>query len=384
MNIESRLTKNAFAASCFGMMFFGITMVALGCVLPTLSEQLALTTGHKATLAFTLTSSILVGSIIFGPVCDRYGHRALFLSSCFSVLLGITGIAFATSLHLLIVSYVLIGVGGGVLNGQTNTIVSDLYSSEKLRGARLSLLGAFYGVGAMSITLLVWLFGNHIDITYVLLAIAILLAMGTAFCFKVQFPAPKQPQSFPLRDAFRLLRNPMLVMLSLVLLFQSSIESVTNNLATTYFSHIEHAVLLLTVMMAALIMARFALIWIAKRMTQNHILYSFLSITVCGFLIMPFAQTLPVAMLAMVLVGFGISATYPVVLGHLGAKFNKLSGTAFGIAISIALAGSSVINAFVGGLLLNYYPYVMITAVLIMVILCRLGINRRKHTTKKN
>ena len=61
MNIESRLTKNAFAASCFGMMFFGITMVALGCVLPTLSEQLALTTGHKATLAFTLTSSILVG-----------------------------------------------------------------------------------------------------------------------------------------------------------------------------------------------------------------------------------------------------------------------------------------------------------------------------------
>lgn len=376
--MDNRFTKNAYAAACFGMMFFGITMVALGTVLPSLSDRLALGDAHKASLAFTLTASILVGSMVFGPVCDRYGHRGLFLSSCISVLLGIVGISLAHDLSLLVVSYVLIGIGGGVLNGQTNTIVSDLYTSEKLRGARLSLLGAFYGLGAMSITLLVGLLGAHIDLTYLLLTIALLLAVGIAFCFKVQFPAPKQMQSFPLGEAFRMLRNPVLLTLSCVLLFQSSIENVTNNFATTYFSHVPGSVLLLTVMMAALIVARFVLIWVSKRVTQNHILYSFFTVVVCGFAIMPWADTLPLAMLAMALVGFGISATYPVVLGNIGARFNELSGTAFGIALSVALAGSSVINAFVGLQLQEYYPYVMIVAVMMMAVLFYTGTHYRK------
>ena len=82
--MDEKSTIKSFVAACFGMMFFGITMVALGSVLPSLSERLLLTVANKATLAFTLTTSTLVGSMLFGPVCDRYGHRALFLSSCCS------------------------------------------------------------------------------------------------------------------------------------------------------------------------------------------------------------------------------------------------------------------------------------------------------------
>ena len=376
--MDEKSTIKSFVAACFGMMFFGITMVALGSVLPSLSERLLLTVANKATLAFTLAASTLVGSMLFGPVCDRYGHRALFLSSCCSVLVGIALIAIATTMPMLLLAYVLIGVGGGVLNGQTNTIVSDLYADEQVRGARLSLLGAFYGLGAMSITLLVGLLGDHVNYTYTLLGISAVLAIGTALCFGVKFPAPKITQSFPLSEAVKLLRNPILVTLSLVLLFQSSIESVTNNLATTYFSHIHGAVLLLTVMMVALIMARFVLIWLSKKMSQDRILYTFFAIMLCGFAMMPFVRNLGEAMAAMVLAGFGLSATYPVVLGQLGARFNKLSGTAFGIAISIALAGSSVINAFVGGLLLDFYPYVMIAAVVMMGVLYSFGATHGK------
>ena len=376
--MDEKSTIKSFVAACFGMMFFGITMVALGSVLPSLSERLLLTVANKATLAFTLTASTLVGSMLFGPVCDRYGHRVLFLSSCCSVLVGIALIAIATTMPMLLLAYVLIGVGGGVLNGQTNTIVSDLYADEQVRGARLSLLGAFYGLGAMSITLLVGLLGDHVDYTCTLLGISAVLAIGTALCFGVKFPAPKLTQSFPLREAVKLLRNPILVTLSLVLLFQSSIESVTNNLATTYFSHIHGAVLLLTVMMVALITARFVLIWLSKKMSQDRILFTFFAIMLCGFVMMPFVRNLGEAMAAMVLAGFGLSATYPVVLGQLGARFNKLSGTAFGIAISIALAGSSVINAFVGGLLLDFYPYVMIAAVVMMGVLYSFGATHDK------
>ena len=74
-------------------------------------------------------------------------------------------------------------------------------------------------------------------------------------------------------------------------------------------------------------------------------------------------------MVAMALVGIGTAATYPVVLGRLGARFKQLSGTAFGIAITIALAGSTLLNALVGGLLLHIYPYVMMACVALMALL---------------
>ena len=365
--------NNAFAAACFGMMFFGITMVALGSILPSLSQHLELSSVHIATLASTLTASILAGSVIFGPVCDTYGHRALFFSSCFAVVAGLAGIAIAESFEILLISYVLIGMGGGVLNGQTNTIASDLYDDESTRSARLSLLGAFYGVGAIAITLLVGTLGDIIHYQYLLLSLVVLLGIGSVLCFKAKFPAPTHAQSFPLRDVFRMLRSPSLVVLSLVLLFESSIESVTNNLVTSYFAGMKGVVLLLTVMMAALTVARFFLTWLSKRMKPNVILYSFFAVLFAGFALLPAASTIAVAMIAMVLIGFGTAATYPIVLGQLGTRFKRLSGTAFGIAISIALAGSSLINAFVGGLLLQYYPYVMMVAVLAMAVLYRTG-----------
>ncbi|MGM9803468.1 MAG: MFS transporter [Muribaculaceae bacterium] len=371
-----------FVAACFGMTFFGITMVALGMALPSLDQRLSLTIANKATLAFTLPASILAGSLIFGPVCDRYGHRALFLLSCLSVLLGLTGIAIANSMPVLITGYVFIGLGGGVLNGQTNTIVSDLYDNERARTVHLSILGAFYGLGAMFITILVGALSN-VNATFLLLALVVALVPGVLLCFKVKFPAPKQPQSFPILEAVKLLRSPVLVLLSLVLLFESSVESVTNNLATTYFSHINGAVLLITVMMASLTVARLVLIMLSSFMKPSHLLYTFFAILVAGFATMPSAQTWLEAMVSMALVGIGTAATYPIVLAHLGDCFKQLSGTAFGIAISIALMGSSLVNALVGAVLLQYFPQVMATAVVLMAALYFAGTHMR-HNKKTN
>ncbi len=381
--MENNQRNKTFAAACYGMMFFGITMVALGSILPSLATRLDLTDINKATLASTLSGGILIGSLIFGPVCDRYGHRALFLGSCISVLLGMAGIALSPSFEMLIISYILIGVGGGVLNGQTNTIASDLYDDEKTRGARLSLLGAFYGVGAIAITVLVGLLGNNVDYKYTLLSLAAVLTLGTLLCFTVKFPAPKQAQSIPLSEVSKVLGSPVLIILAFVLLCESSVESVTNNFATSYFSHINNVVLLLTVMMVALTIARFVLSWLSKHLSQSTILYIFFTLLFVGFALMPTAKSIATATIAMILVGFGTAATYPVVLGQLGSHFKSLSGTAFGIAISIALAGSSLINYLVGSSFKDIYPYVMMTAVILMAVLYYVGTSIIKAKAKK-
>ena len=370
--MDKKQTIRAFVAACIGMAFFGVTMVALGAVLPSLTAKLSLTATQMATLASILTGGILIGSLVFGPVCDHYGHKGIFLASCLAVLVGLFGLSVVDGFAMLVPCYLLIGVGGGVLNGQTNTLASDLYGGD---GGKLSLLGAFYGVGAVFITFLVYVTDQRVPIEILIRILSAVALLCIIYCATVRFPEPKQAQSFPLRQAVGMLGQPVLLVMSCVLLLESSVETITNNLSTTYFTQngLQNVVVLLTVMMVALTLARFVLSWLSGRMSQSSILYTFFAVLFVGFVIASVARSLPVALLAMSLIGVGTAATYPVVLGALGGRFKELSGTAFGIAITIALAGSTLLNALVGGLLLHVYPYVMMCCVVLMVLLFTVG-----------
>ena len=59
------------------------------------------------------------------------------------MLAGVVGLAWAPSTAWLPVAIVAIGLGGGVLNGETNALVTELYDGAR-RASRLSLLGMFY------------------------------------------------------------------------------------------------------------------------------------------------------------------------------------------------------------------------------------------------
>jgi len=136
-----------FAAACIGLLLFGIVLISLGSLLPSLTKKFLMDEISAGSLATLLPFGILAGSIIFGPIVDRYGHKGLLIICSLLVLLGLEGIAFADSFFILQASIFIIGFGGGVLNGGTNALVADISSEGK--GANLSLLGVFFGVGAL-------------------------------------------------------------------------------------------------------------------------------------------------------------------------------------------------------------------------------------------
>lgn len=119
------------------MCFFGVSMITLGSVLPALVSKLGLSGLQATSLVTFLPLGMLIGSVIFGPIVDRFGHKALLVPGCIIVLLGVEGLIFFRSVPLLQVSIVGIGLGGGILNGETNALVSDI-SGESEKGSRLS------------------------------------------------------------------------------------------------------------------------------------------------------------------------------------------------------------------------------------------------------
>ena len=130
-----------FTAACAGMFLFGITLITLGSVATDLRSKFQLSGTDAGTLFSILPFGILTGSLIFGPVCDRYGYKYLIILACIGMFAGFEGIAYGDSLRLLKICIYIFGLGGGIINGATNAVISDI--SPEHKGADLSLLGVF-------------------------------------------------------------------------------------------------------------------------------------------------------------------------------------------------------------------------------------------------
>ena len=102
-----------FWSACIGMLFFGMGLITLGSVVPGLKEKYQLDEISSGTLFSILPFGILVGSLLFGPFCDKYGYKILLALSCFWMFVGFEGIAYAPSHILLKVCIFLFGLGGG-------------------------------------------------------------------------------------------------------------------------------------------------------------------------------------------------------------------------------------------------------------------------------
>ncbi|MEL5893791.1 MFS transporter [Bacteroides sp. GD17] len=367
-----------FTAACIGMCFFGVSMITLGAVLPSLITKLDLSGLQTTSLVTFLPLGMLVGSLIFGPIVDRFGHKALLVPSCIIVLLGMEGLAFFENIPLLQASIVGIGLGGGILNGETNALVADI-SGEAEKGSKLSFLGMFYGLGALGIPMLLGALAKYYTFETILQGIGVLMLAGILFCIPVRFPAPKQAQGFPIKEGLGLLKESSLLLLSFILFFQSGIEGVCNNWSTSYFGQMtdipaDRALIALTCMVAGLTVARMLQVVVFKKVKPETVLPYSLTLTAIGFCLLAFSPDFIRAAIGMAIVGAGLSATYPVILSVLGNRYPSLSGTAFSVALAIALVGQTTMNGLMGVVSqrpdgIGLYPYLMIASLVIMFFL---------------
>lgn len=365
-------TAAVFTAACIGMCFFGVSMITLGAMLPTLTTTFGLSPGEVTSLATLLPIAMLGGSVVFGPIVDRFGHKVMLVGNCAIVLAGVLGLALGESIGTMRWAIAAIGFGGGVLNGETNALVADIYDGTR-RNSRLSFLGVFYGLGALTIPMLLATLEAAYSYRSILLGLSILMAVGVVVCAAMRFPAPKQPQGFPLKDAARVITNPVMLLLAFVLFFQSGTEGITNNWTATYLAGTalsdSAAQMALTAMLIGLTAARLLQGFLFTRLEPRRVLLISLGIAAAGYAALLTEPAALGVMGAMALVGAGLAATFPVVLGILGERFAALSGTAFSVALVVALCGQTALNALTGAAGAAAFPWIAIGAVAAMLLL---------------
>ncbi len=190
--------KSVFAAACVAMLIFGVVMSILGAVLPSVIAQFGLDKAMAGSLFPLMTIGMLLGSLLFGPIVDRYGYKSLLIVCSGLVLIGLEIIGRGGSLNALRVAMFLIGFGGGVINGGSNALVSDIATED--RGAKLSLLGVFFGISAFSVPFLLGLLMNIFGYARLAMVVGLAVAIPILFFIFIRFPEPKQKQGFPLKE----------------------------------------------------------------------------------------------------------------------------------------------------------------------------------------
>jgi len=366
--------KQVFAAACIGLLLFGIMLITLGSILPSLTAKFMMNEISSGKLVSLLPVGIIAGSLVFGPVADRYGYKKLFITTTLLMLFAFEGLALANSFLLLQVSIFVLGFGGGIINGSTNAVVADISAEDK--GANLSLLGVFFGVGALGMPLLLSVLSNRFEYPYILSSVGLIMLLAAIYFLTIKFPTAKHEKGLPVKEALKLLKQPALLLTSFFLFFQSGAESLINNWTTTFFQSDlkfseKDSLFALSCYLGGLTLARLLLGKLLKKISSFSIMITSLLLAAAGGFLLLNSDSYAISLVALIMLGAGFAASFPVILGYIGQIYANLSGTAFSIAFVIGLTGNTLINYFFG-LLSNHYGTKQLPVLLLCVIACLL------------
>ena len=375
-----------FSVACLGMLAFGIVLTTLGAVLPSLVARFGIDKSAAGALFVLMSFGVLVGSVFFGPIVDLRGYKRVLVVAAAFIALGLGGIAYAPTLTWLRVAIVLVGLGGGVINGGTNALVADVSAGE--RSAGLSLLGVFFGVGAVGVPFALALLLGRFSYSTLIAAVALFVLVPLVVTAVARFPAPKQAQGFPLADAGRLIRDPVLLLMGMMLFLESGMEITVGGWTATYFQEElglagQRALVFLSLYWLGMMLMRLALGWLLRRSSPARVLLGCLALALIGAFLLVGTESVAAAGAGVFLLGCGFAATFPVVLGFVGDRYEQLSGTAFSVVIVMALIGGMLLPYATGVLGAVYGlrgSFIIIPTALVLLAALLLVVTRRLST----
>lgn len=373
-----RLRASAWA----GIFVFGIVMAVLGAILPTLFERVGFGEGAAGNLFLTMNFAMLVMTLFFGPLVDRFGFKALLAVSALLVAGSFVLLSSASSYGLILGAAVVLGFGGGGLNGGTNALTSDIHKGDR-RGPAMNILGIFFGFGALTVPFLIGTLRRLIGLETILLLAASLSLVPFVLYMIIRFPRAKQAQGFPIKTASRIARDPLLWLCAFVLFFQSGNEFTVGGWISTYLQRTfgvgpGTAALVLAGYWGAIMAGRLVSSRLVGALGTTRLIVISASVALGGAALMAAAPSGTAASAGAIVVGLGFAAIFPTTLAIVGERFASLTGTAFSLVIAVGLCGGMLSPWLVGkiaeaaslrlGLLVPVINCAMILVLLLFII----------------
>ena len=335
------------------MFIFGIVLFLMGTLLPTLHVSYA----QAGKLGSIPLIGILIATVVVGPILDIHGAKQILI---LALILIAGSLALIPSLHafwqleLCCLAY---GFGGGILNTATNVLIADLHA--KSRASALKLLGFFFSAGAVLAPLLMSTVGGWLSVSFVLQVLAGITAAVLCPVTLFRF-SPALQAGVHLRNVLSVLNQPAVWLFGLLLFFESGSENCMFVWSSKVASDVLHTTpargnLALVGLGAALGIGRLSAVCWLRWLGNLGTIWLSASLVIAGTLVALAARGLTVMVIAIIIIGLGISAIFPTIMGLAGDRFSAETGTVFGAIIALAMFGG-VAGPSLGAYAITYGP----------------------------
>jgi FHS family glucose/mannose:H+ symporter-like MFS transporter len=343
--------RSILTIACLSTATFGMVTTAIGATLPSLMSQFGMDKPAAGALLSLQSFCVLAGTLVFGPLADRRGYQGMLIVAFATIVIGLETIAFASSIWWLRLGVVLIGFSGGLINGGANALVSDV--SAETRAADLTFVGAFFGVGAVGVPLVLATLSGSFSRTSLIAAIGLVAALPLVFTAAAAFPPAKQPHEFPVRAARALLLDPALLLMGLILFLQSGMESTVGGWTPSLFAEEMsippgQAPIYLALFWCGVLLTRLLLGVLLRTVAAMRVLAVSFGVALVSAAFLVATRSVVAAAIAVFVLGCGFAAVFPIMYGFVGERYAHLSGTALGLVIAMALVGGMIMPYVTG------------------------------------
>lgn len=340
-----------FIGACAAMFLFGIVLAVLGVLfgLPEMRARLGITLVEQGDILLSLFFGVFLSTVVSGPIIDSFGNKLVLVAGSALVAAGLCLVAFAHSYNAAIVASFLLGFGGGGLNTSANALVADLYIED--RGPRLSVVQAFYGVGALLTPLLAASILSASQLLFAGASVGALCAIAFVF---LSFPLPRDASRFSLLASIKAARIPGVLFFGVLLFCQSGNESAIGGWMSTYAGSIgaspRLATWILTGYWMALTLGRAISAKLHAFVSKPRIVLASAIGCVIGSAALLLSTTPAMLAAGVMILGLSFAAIYPTTLTIAADRYQGQAGTIFGFLFAIGLCGGMLFPWIVGHL----------------------------------
>lgn len=374
-----------------GLAFFAFLLVganggAGGVLLPSLSGYYKVDNSTLGFLFLAATTGYLLASFANGPMTEKLGQRRLLLLGAFSFVVGAIALGMKPPFAVLVFMRFLLGIGGGMLETGFNTYVTAL---PRRSTAVMNNLHAFYGVGALLGPIVAsTILAAHGDWGAVYLVWGVLSIPLLAGCAAILRPTPSPTRAVQRQGDAPIRENTLAAALklrvawlaTLFLFVYVGIEVSIGNWSYAFLlSERGQGTLLagwvvsgywLGLTLGRFLLARFFEKW---GLGTSHLVEASIAIVIAGVLLVWLLPLSWIAIVGLVLIGFGLGPLYPTIIALMPALVpTRLLPSAIGFVVSISISGIALFPWLAGILAQDtgfwtLFPY---SLVLTLIMLC--------------
>lgn len=371
---QSKINSTTAVAGALFLMFIilGLPSGLLGVAWPSMRDSFGLTNEAVGAILFLGTSGHIIASFFSGRVVNQWGIYPTLVGSTLLALTGLTLISLTPSWWLLVASYGLWGIAGGLIDTSANVFVARYYNARMMNWMHANFgLGATFG--PLLLGVVVWFtfdwraaYGLIALLAFVLVLILLLLrsiwprrqrttqtvlaSTGVASVVTMT-EEEERDTAVSLRES---LRVPAVLLGMAIFFIYGGVELTAGQWSFTLFTEgrgatPEVAGLWVTAYWAVFTLGRVLVGFVAERLGGWRILNGAMIGALVGMALYALNLNLFTSYLGLVILGFAIAPIFPTLITltphYVGEKH---TANATGFQVGITGLGVAVLPSFAG------------------------------------